>query len=361
MRKIAVLCEVLHPPLDEGVRILAAELAAALSRRCEVLLLGEHDAEVKGMRVRGVLHDRLFAGAPLARALAEGRPDALLYVPWTSLTPRTFLRVGMLRRRLPAAGLGVLALQPRKVDLLSRLALKLGRPDELFAIGPEVVRQADALGLRSLRLEGGVDLDRFQPIGGESPIALRRGLALPASAYLVLHVGHLKPTRGVRVLKSLQALGGIQTVLIASSSTEWDSETRRDLQRAGVRVIDHHVPNVEEYYRAVDCYLFPVTSSLDAIELPLSVLEAMACDLPIVTTRFGGIPALMEGVDRGVIFVASEEEIPRAVLALRKDRPRPDLRSRLRQLTWDAMAARIAESLEASIESHGRRSPEGRG
>jgi len=360
MRKIAVLCEVLHPPLDEGVRILAAELASALSRRHEVLLLGERDAEVKGMPVRGVLHDRFFAGEALARTLAEERPDALLYVPWTSLTARTLLRVAMLRRRLPGSRIGVIALQPRGAGALSRLAMRIGRPDDLFAVGPEVTRQAEALGIRAVRLEGGVDLDRFRPIGEESPSVLRRGLGLPATAYIVLHVGHLKATRGVLVLKSLQALGGIQALLIASTSTEIDAETRRDLQLAGVRVIDDHLPNVEEYYRAADCYLFPVTSSLDAIELPLSVLEAMACDLPIVTTRFGGIPALLEGSDRGVIFVGSEAEVPRAVLALRKDRSHPGFRSRLRLLTWEAMAARIVESFEAPPSRRLPLPPEGR-
>src|SRR6266850_3877430 len=315
MRRVAVLCEVLHPPLDEGVRIVASELAGALSRRVEVVLFGELDAEVNGLPVRGVLHDRFFAGAALARALVSERPDALLYVPWTSLTPRTFLRVAMLRRRLPGAPVGVLALQPRKAGALARLSLCFGRPDDLFAMGPEVVRQAEALGLGCLRLEGGVDLDRFRPLGEEPLSVLRRGLGLPASIYLVLHVGHLKPTRGVLALKSLQALGGIQTLLITSTSTQGDAGTRRELQQAGVRVIDHHLQNVEEYYRAADCYLFPVTSSLDAIELPLSVLEAMACEIPIVTTRFGGIPALMEGAGHGVVFVGSEEEVPRAVLA----------------------------------------------
>src|SRR6266850_1595761 len=208
MRRVAVLCEVLHPPLDEGVRIVASELAGALSRRVEVVLFGELDAEVNGLPVRGVLHDRFFAGAALARALVSERPDALLYVPWTSLTPRTFLRVAMLRRRLPGAPVGVLALQPRKAGALARLSLCFGRPDDLFAMGPEVVRQAEALGLGCLRLEGGVDLDRFRPLGEEPLSVLRRGLGLPASIYLVLHVGHLQPTRGVLALKSLQAHGG---------------------------------------------------------------------------------------------------------------------------------------------------------
>jgi glycosyltransferase involved in cell wall biosynthesis len=355
MKRIAVLCEVLHPPLDEGVRILAAEIALALSRRCAVTLMGEIGAEVRGLPVQGVLTDRFFAGGRLAEALRTARPDAILYVPWTSLTARTFLRVALLRRRAPGVPIGVLALQPRPAGWLTRAAARWGTPDRCFAVGPEVESQIARLGAPSRRLEGGVDLDRFRPLGEESLADLRRSLSLPVSAYIVLHVGHLKPARGILSLRALQALDGVQTVLIASSSTEGDPATRRILQEAGVRVLDRHLPNVEEYYRASDCYLFPVTSSLDAIELPLSVLEAMACNLPIITSRFGGLPSLLEASQPGVAFFSAEEEIPRILIAFRKDRARPRLRERVAGLTWDAMAERILDGLS---DAPVRRRPE---
>lgn len=361
MKKIALLCEVLHPPLDEGIRIVAAEVASALARRCEVALLGPREAEVRGMRVEGVLTDRYFAGRALARVLARGRPDGILYVPFTSLTSRTFVRLAALRWRAPQAALGVMGLQPRDTGILVRIGARFGRPDAVFAVGPEVERQAAALGLAPRRLEGGVDLGRFRPQGEEPSADLRRALGLPGSAYIVLHVGHLKPARGILALRAVQALDGVQAVLVSSSSTEADAGARRALMEAGVRVVDQHLPNVEEYYRAANCYLFPVRSSLDAIELPLSVLEAAACDLPIVTTRFGGLPALLEGAGAGVAFVGAEEEIPRVVRAFSKDRPRPRLRDRLKGLTWDAMAERILAGLEDARAGAAMRVAEARG
>jgi len=344
--RLALLCEVLHPPLDEGVRIFAAEVAGALARLGQVTLMGGRDAEVRGLPVQGVLTDRYFLGRALARALAEAKPEAILYVPWTSLTLRTFLRVGALHHRAPGVPAGVVALQPRDAGWPARLAVRFGRPERLFAVGPAVERQAAALELPFQRLQGGVDLERFQPLGEASRADLRRSLGLPVSPFIVLHVGHLKASRGILSLKGAQALPGVQAVMIASTSTTVDADTRRELQQAGVRVVDQHLPNVQDYYRAADCYLFPVTSSLDAIELPLSVLEAMACNLPLITSRFGGVPALLEEAGAGVAFIASEEEVPRLVMAFRKDHPRPQLRERVRSLTWDAMAARIAVSLE---------------
>jgi glycosyltransferase involved in cell wall biosynthesis len=343
MKRVALLCEVLHPPLDEGVRILAAEIARAMSRRCQVTLMGEIDAEVAGLPVQGVLTDRFFASRALRRSLSEARPDAVLYVPWTSLTPRTFFRVAVLKRRSLQAPVGVIALQPRSTGLLARLGARFGSPDRLFAMGPEVERQAGRLGLQARRLEGGVDLDRFRPLGEESIRDLRRALGLPASPYIVLHVGHLKPGRGVLALKAAQAIPDVQAVFVGSTSTDSDPASRSRLQEAGVRVVERHLPDIEAYYRAADAYLFPVTSSLDAIELPLSVLEAMACDLPLITTKFGGLPALLGPPRPGVAFIGSEKEIPPALESFMKERPRPGLRALVRKLSWDAMAERILE------------------
>ena len=348
MKRIAVLCEVLAPPLDEGVRIFAGSLAVALSRRVEVAVLGEREARLGSIPIEGVLTDRYFLGSGLAGALTDAHPDALLYVPWTSLTARTLLRVAMLRRRAPGIPVGVVALQPRGTGRLVRLMTRAGRPDVLFATGPEVESDGRALGLPLTRLQGGVDAGRFRPRGEEPLADLRRALGLPASAYIVLHVGHLKRGRGVTALASVQAIDGVQAVLVASTSTGQDGDLRRRLQTSGVRIVDEYLPEIERYYQAADCYLFPVRSSLDSIELPQSVLEAMSCDLPIVVTRFGGLPALLEGAGPGARIVESTEEMPRVVAALKKDRPVPRLRERVSHLTWDAMAGRVIAALDAT-------------
>ncbi len=353
MRKIALICEVLSPPLDEGIRILAARLARALSRRAEVFLAGSSSGEVLGLEVEGLLHDRWFLGRDLARALRERKPEGILYVPWTSLTARTLARVAALKMRAPGARVGVVALQPRGAGRLARLAARVGRPDLLFALGPRVEAEGRALALPVCRLEGGVDTDLFRQRGEEPAADLRRALGLPLSAYIVLHVGHLTRGRGVMALASVQALEGVQAVLVASTSTARDPDLRRRLQAAGVRIIESFLPAIHDLYRAADCYLFPVESSVDSIELPLSVLEAMACNLPIVTTRFGGLPDLLEGAGPAVRFVGSREEIPRQVTAMRRDRPAAALRDRVGTLTWESMADRVLEALRSGPQGAG--------
>jgi glycosyltransferase involved in cell wall biosynthesis len=65
-----------------------------------------------------------------------------------------------------------------------------------------------------------------------------------------------------------------------------------------------HFSNIEDIYRLSDCYVFPTIDKKACIETPLSVLEAMACNLPIITTRFGSIPRLFNNIN-GLIFIDS--------------------------------------------------------
>ena len=50
-----------------------------------------------------------------------------------------------------------------------------------------------------------------------------------------------------------------------------------------------------------DVYLFPVMDIENCIDVPLSVLEAASCNLPIVTTEYGELTAFRE--QEGFLFI----------------------------------------------------------
>ena len=72
--------------------------------------------------------------------------------------------------------------------------------------------------------------------------------------------------------------------------------------------------NIEEVYALSDCYVFPTPpmNKINSIEIPLSVLEAMACNLSVITTKFGALPKVFEEGD-GLIFVDDGEDGERAI------------------------------------------------
>ena len=55
-----------------------------------------------------------------------------------------------------------------------------------------------------------------------------------------------------------------------------------------------YITHLEEIYALSDCYVFPTTDRRYCVEMPLSVLEAMSCNLPMLTTRFGALPGVFE-------------------------------------------------------------------
>ncbi len=358
-RRVAVICEVMYPPLDEGIRIYAASLAKALAARHEALLVSERDADLGGLKVHGALADRYFLSSRLAELLAAFGPDAVVYVPWTSLTARTILRAWSLRRYARAARLGVLALQPRRADLLGRMLARRRVPDVVMAVGPGVERQARELRLPCVRIGAGVDDARFRPAALDEREALRRRAGVEPDAFVVLHVGHLKSSRGVEVIGEAARIPGVVCVMVCSGSTRAEAELMASLTRSGVRIVTGYQKRIEDLYRMADAYLFPVTSPLDAIEAPLSVLEAAACGLAIVATPFGALPDLLAGCDAGVVWAESPSEMVAAVRDLVSahgsgvSAARP--RRREVTLSWEHVAADVMDALEGA-GAMGRRS-----
>jgi len=112
----------------------------------------------------------------------------------------------------------------------------------------------------------------------------------------------------------------------------------RRLNLAGAVAFDGPVPKPEAPRRLELGDIFLNTSSVD--NTPVSVIEAMACGLPIVSTRVGGIPALLEDGRDALLTSADPREMAAAVRRLLTE---PGLAARL-----SANARRKAEGMDWS-------------
>ena len=94
-------------------------------------------------------------------------------------------------------------------------------------------------------------------------------------------------------------------VIISSSSTPLDAPKNEKIKNklidSGIVIIDEYLPNIEEIYQLSDLYVFPIEYYLGSISLPLSILEARACGIPVLTTDFGSIRKFL-GSDNNSIF-----------------------------------------------------------
>lgn len=336
VRRVSVVAEEMTGALDEGGRKFAYSLAGGFRAICDTQALSIGGPQSTNGVVR-LSPTRTFVSPRLRRALRAFGPDVICYVPSASMTTFSVARARVLKTLCPKATVALVALQPRAHGPAGKRIVSLAKPDVVFGQSPATVEYAESLGLRAAILPPAVDIERFRPANEDEKQQLRAKHHLPLDKRIVLHVGHAKPGRGVEALEGIQEFA--QAVLVTGRSTGIDLEIVRGLKAAGVIVIDSYVESVDEIFRAADAYVFPVESEQSAIEMPLSVLEAMGCNLPVVATRYGGLPEAF-GEAPGLTFVDSATE---AIDALR-DRDwtaSSDTRSLVAELTWVNVASEI--------------------
>jgi glycosyltransferase involved in cell wall biosynthesis len=350
--RILVISEDLVAPFDEGIKKFAVSIARALEDDHPVRIVnvdrggaaasgnGSHGAPTGTTPIHDVPGTRTFVHPALRREIVSFRPDVIIYVPSPSSTAWSFARSFALRRHWPRARLGMVALIPRRHGRALRPFLAGAAPDRIFVPSYASLLHACDLSLPGEILPVGVDNATFRPAKAGEKASLRGEFGIPDDAFVCLHVGHLRPKRNLGVLARLAAQPGAHVVVIGSTSTPADARVRTELEDTGVRVIRKFVP-VDRFYRMADCYVFPTVDTEGCIEVPLSVLEALATGVPVVARPFGGLrDFLPPGED--VRYVDTDDELIDQVNALRMASPR--VRD-MNGFSWRRIGERIVMTL----------------
>jgi glycosyltransferase involved in cell wall biosynthesis len=146
------------------------------------------------------------------------------------------------------------------------------------------------------RIPNSVDTARFRPVSPEEKLALRRKLGLPERACIVIYTGRLVSYKGLplllRVWKDVAAQHDhVYLLLVGPGSLDihnCEAELRQYVQQEQLEKsvrFTGEVRNVEEFLQAADIFVFPTESEAFGI----SLVEAMACGLAVVSTAVGGV------------------------------------------------------------------------
>jgi glycosyltransferase involved in cell wall biosynthesis len=153
----------------------------------------------------------------------------------------------------------------------------------------------------------GVDPWRFTPAVGEERAAARLALGVPDSTFVVLYLGRFDPEKGVEVL--LDAWGRLtltpdegclvlQGQVSPSPNSAGEMDRLRGLASASCVWVSMR-RDVITALHAADVVAVP---SVWEDPAPLVVIEAMACGVPVVASRVGGIPELFAGLTGDYLF-----------------------------------------------------------
>jgi glycosyltransferase involved in cell wall biosynthesis len=351
--RLCIVSEALARSHDEGIKNLARAFVREAATRCEVLAFSTREAipEWGVERFRG---NRLFLNPALWRPMRRFRPDAVLYIPWTSATSPSIARAWVMARAARAP-VGLVATQPQPYRRVEMPFVRWLRPSVTFVQGPDNGRLLSALGHNVAFLPSGVDLAGFAPVTGDARRAARRALDLPGEAWVAAHVGHLNRQRvDAALFGRIQTLPGVQAVVVGSVDRPQDADLVAELEGAGVKVVRRYLERVAQVYEASDCYLFPVRAQRNAIGVPLSLLEAMACNLPVVTTPFEGLVEMFAGGGAGLVFADGRDALVEAVRKTRGDGAAVATRAMVEPFGWQGVVERAIDRLFESLPA-GRR------
>ncbi len=197
------------------------------------------------------------------------------------------------------------------------------------------------LGIRQDRIEiipNGVDITRFRPVEPSEKRRLREKLGLPLEQPVVLFAGSIVPRKGVELLLHawkgvvsersvhLALAGGFERPTFMTPERMKELGLFQDRMRAmaaspemkGSVSFVGETQRIEDWMMASDLFVFPSEQE----GMGNVVLEAMACGLPTVVTRFKGMPEEEFGTPNVSFSLVerTEWELTRKLLELLSDR-----------------------------------------
>lgn len=213
----------------------------------------------------------------------------------------------------------------------NRLCMELVRyvisgTDRIFAVSGALKKRAEQLAKPKnpvLPIYNGCDTSVFK-YDGENRSQKRKDLGIPQDASVMCFAGHLIKEKGIfELLGSFEQLSekfeGLHLMIIGEgpSHMKLEKEVLRLNSRARVHLVGQIAHNeMSLYLSASDIFVLPSYNE----GLPVSIIEAMACALPVISTNVGGISEIVTNGVSGVITdVKNVGLLTKAIEKLLKD------------------------------------------
>jgi glycosyltransferase involved in cell wall biosynthesis len=190
--------------------------------------------------------------------------------------------------------------------LLGRLAGTYAR--RCFCVSRDIAAEVERGGVfpaaKIRELPNGIDTSKFAWLTDADAAEARASLSIPAAAPLVGTVGRLNPVKRQDVLirgfaDLAHRLPEARLVLVGDGPLLSELRDLAAELRVGDKVhFAGYQSQPERFMAAMD--VFALTSESEG--MPLSVLEAWAAGLPVVGSRVGGLPQLIEEGATGHLF-----------------------------------------------------------
>ena len=223
---------------------------------------------------------------------------------------------------------------PLRAALFRELERRLaGVATVLVAVSPEVRDDLVALGVapkeKFVVIRLGIELDRRVDPGDDGRLETRRMMGVPPERFLVGWIGRMTGVK--RTDDVLRALAGVRRRGVdAALCLVGDGPDREHVERRAhdLGIVRHclflgYQEDVGRFYAAFDTMILPSANE----GTPVSVIEALASERPVVATRVGGVPDVVrDGEDGFLVEPGDVEQLADRLAVLARD---PELRGRM--------------------------------
>ena len=159
-------------------------------------------------------------------------------------------------------------------------------------------------------LRNAVDISRFKP---SKNMEMRQNYKIDDDDLLILFIGHLETFKGIfELLDAFYEINKKHTntkLMIVGEGHEEQKvrDTVSKLKLEGSTIFTGKVSpeTIQNYYQMADIFTLPSYTE----GLPLVVIEAMACGLPVIVSTAGGIPELVKDSKNGFLVSPKDKLI----------------------------------------------------
>lgn len=220
-------------------------------------------------------------------SLIRKQKQPVLYIPFPAPTTSMAIRIRLLSL-FAKKGLRVMLVRQYPMSSFARRLLRKSKAEIVVFSKKAQEFYSDIVGDKTLYLKTGIDTEKFFPVSPEKSKELKTKYGFSPDRPIVLHVGHMKEGRNVRELMKISEKYQVVLVISTLSKERQNEQLRDELTSCpNIRILDGYLPNIEEIYQMADVYFFPVKQVGHCIDVPLSCLEAAACNKPVITTDYG--------------------------------------------------------------------------
>jgi len=316
--------------LDEGLRNITHYLTKELSKHHQIMRLDTK---------------KIFS-LTFWRDIKNFEPQIIHYTSGPSI--KSFIIVRILA--LGSNAKTIISAPHPTFSSFSKKLIPLFKPDLILVQSYETAKMFTNFGCEIEFLPNGVDTKKFAPVSKNAKEKLREKYGIEKNKFVILHVGHLTKVRNLQIFNKIQSESN-QIVIVASSRDKFylrfgryikvDKNLCRILKERGCKIWRSYFENVNEIYALSDCYIFPTIRGY-SILLPLSVLEAMACNLPVITFKFGALPSVFnEG--NGLIYVDDEDDFISLIEHIKNANMNVKTREKVLPYSWENVGKKVEE------------------